>query len=98
MGTANMPFWMPAIGTHGIAQLAGMMPATSGTWIWRRPCCSGIDVVQHHAAVLAVVFLIDAAAVAHTGTLGVMEIRPLRVSSKLCLNSPRFSVLVTLCT
>ena len=53
-----------------------------------------IDVVQHHAAVLAVI----PAGSAHTGTRGVIEIRPLRVRLKLCLNSPRLSVLVTLCT
>ena len=40
-GSANMPFWMPARGTQGIAQLVGISPATSGTCTCSRPCCSG---------------------------------------------------------
>jgi hypothetical protein len=31
MGSATMPFWIPAIGTQGMAQLVGVTPATSGT-------------------------------------------------------------------
>ncbi len=41
MGSANMPFWIPAKGTQGMAQVAGPRPATSGTWTCSRPCCMG---------------------------------------------------------
>src|SRR5262249_26345216 len=53
----------------------------------------GVNIVDDHASIFAEIFF-----VAHTGTVGVIETRPFRVSSKLCLNSPRFIVLVTLLT
>ena len=36
-----MPMLMPATGTHGIAQLGGITPETSGTITWMRPICMG---------------------------------------------------------
>ncbi len=52
-----------------------------------------IDVVQDRAAIFAEEFL-----VAHAGTFENVEMRPLRVRVKFCLNSPRLIVLVTLLT
>jgi len=40
-GTMKHPACMPATGTHGIAQLEGISPNTSGTWSSTRPICSG---------------------------------------------------------
>jgi hypothetical protein len=37
----NVPICLPAIGTHGIAQLVGMTFETSGTIARIRPICSG---------------------------------------------------------
>jgi hypothetical protein len=36
-----MPDCVPAIGTHGIAQLVGTMPCTSGAVTRMRPSCMG---------------------------------------------------------
>jgi hypothetical protein len=54
-----------------MAQLAGARPATSGTCTMNAALLHRVDVVQHHAAVLAVIAV---RLVGHTGTLGVMEI------------------------
>src|SRR5215475_12681208 len=40
-GTKYDPLCLPAIGTHGIAQVDGVSPDTSGTIAWMRPRCSG---------------------------------------------------------
>ena len=50
----------------------------------------GIDVVDHRAAILAVVA--GHLAVVHAATCGRVEIKPLRLSSKLCLYSPCFDL------
>jgi len=36
-----MPICFPVTGKHGIAQLDGINPETSGTWTIRRPICIG---------------------------------------------------------
>ena len=36
-----MPFWMPATGTQGMAQVEGISPVTSGTCTIKRPICMG---------------------------------------------------------
>jgi hypothetical protein len=41
MGAVKTPALMPANGRHGIAQVPGTNPATSGTIAWMRPICSG---------------------------------------------------------
>ena len=41
MGTVNSPVCIPATGRHGIAQLDGNSPVTSGINAWRRPICIG---------------------------------------------------------
>lgn len=83
-----------------MAQVAGSSPATSGTLpLSLQPAdLHGVDVVEHHASVLAVELVVHRLFLLQTGTLGVIDTRPLRVSSKLCLNSPRLSRLVTLLT
>ena len=68
-----------------------------------RPICSGIDVLDHQAAILAVEALGlppgDAdGAWAHGLTVETVETRPLRVSVKFCLYSPRLILWVTLLT
>src|SRR3569832_104293 len=54
----------------------------------------GVDVVHHGAAVLAEEFL----GLAHGGTLGTVDNRPLRASVKFCLYWPRLIACVTLFT
>ena len=59
-----------------------------------RPSCIGSMLLIDRAAVLAE----ELARSDHAGTLGSVETSPLRLSVKLCLYSPRLSVLVTLLT
>ena len=76
---------MPATGTQGIAQVPGISPATSGTCTCKRPMMHRIDVVEHHAAIFAVVFH----RLAHAGTRGVIETKPLRVKLKALFDTRR---------
>ena len=71
---------MPAIGRHGIAQVPGTKPATSGTIAWMRPICSGSTLLITVPRILAV-----ERAGAHVGTVGTVETSALRASEKLCL-------------
>ena len=41
----NEPFWMPATGSHGSAQVEGSRPVVSGTIAWIRPIWSGSRVL-----------------------------------------------------
>src|SRR5271166_5350524 len=63
------------------------------------PDLQGIDVLDHRAAILAVEALLASSAVggcrAHGLTVGTVETRPLRVSVKSCLYSPRLILWVT---
>ena len=69
-----------------------------------RPICIGIDIIDYCAAVLAEVQFAACCDIAffsrviHTGMLGRVEMRPLRLRVKSCLNSPRLILLVTLLT
>src|SRR5262249_48469231 len=58
----------------------------------------GVDIQYQRSAVLAVKALERVAGLVHTGTLGVREMRPSRLSSKPCLYSPRLISWVTLFT
>src|SRR5271165_1541286 len=40
-GTMKHPAWIPAAGTHGMAQLDGISPSTSGTCAMMRPISMG---------------------------------------------------------
>ena len=93
MGTVKTPFWIPATGKQGIAQLDGIRPVTSGHDRLDAAHHHRIDVVQDRAAIFA-----EEMFVTHAGTFGKVEMRPLRVRVKSCLNSPRLILLVTLLT
>ena len=90
---ANMPIWMPATGTQGIAQVAGTAPATSGTMHLHAAHLHRVDVVDAPCRGTCRRYCVSSLMPAPSA---VIETRPLRVSVKLCLNSPRLIVVVTL--
>ena len=92
-GTVNRPMLMPATGMQGIAQLEGEQPGDVGHHRLDAADLQRVDVVDHRAAILA-----EEGTCAHTGTVGRVEINPLRASENVCLYSPRLMSCVTLLT
>ena len=91
----NVPICLPAIGTHGIAQVSGVIDAGNirhndhdAAELLR------VNVLNDRAAIHPVIFR----SVSHTLTVETDDPVPPRASVKFCLYSPRLILCVTLFT
>ena len=70
-----------------------------GRFIERQaPGAFGVKIADHLAAEAAGEIAVGVVSIAHGSTLGVIEMRPLRLSVKFCFSSPCFRLVVTLLT